>query len=821
MAREPTADRASRRLVARLEWKVRLARAALAWERLWAALWPLPLIVGVFLCIALFDLLPMVEGWIHLLLLAAFALAAVAVVARAVRLFVRPTRHEAQRRVETSSRLKHRPLSTFGDRPVGSDLDAASLWSIHVARLRGQLRSLRIGPPRSRLPVLDPMATRGGIAVVLFVAVVVAGDTAGDRVARAFSPGVGSQASVPPTVDLWVEPPPYTALAPIYAAAGQPVLRFPAGSKVISRVGGVSEVPTLRLDEEATAFEVAGERSYEASMTVPSGERLAVLQDEAELASWGLEVTPDSPPVVAFARAPATTPHHALRVDYEGDDDYGITELRLEVRRLAEDETLTEDPAFEIPLPVAGDGARKVQGSTYNDLTAHRWAGLPVEMVVVGRDGAGQTGTSEPVRIILPERQFTHPVARAIVEERKKLGLDPGSRLDVARALGGLSRLGSLFDDDTVVHLALSSAKWRLRYDEGPEGIEAVRSLLWDTALRLEDGNLTLAERELRDAQKELMEALARDAPDAEIDRLMERLAQAIDNFLRSLAQNAPTEELSPQDLENAQILDQQDLREMLERMRELAKSGSRDAAMQMLAQLQQMLENLRQARMAQQSQQNSAEMMRMMQELQDLANRQRGLMDETFRQSQQQGQQQGQQQPGQQGMQPGQGQGSPMSLPQLGQQQEQLRRMLGDFMRRLGEQSGDIPGAFGRAEQAMREALEALGQQAPGEAIGPQSQALDQLQQAGQAMARELARQMGQQPGQQGQARQDGQPPGSDPLGRPPGGTGVDTQNVQIPEESDMQRARRIRDELYRRSGDRERPLFEREYIDRLLERF
>lgn len=48
-----------------------------------------------------------------------------------------------------------------------------------------------------------------------------------------------------------------------------------------------------------------------------------------------------------------------------------------------------------------------------------------------------------------------------------------------------------------------------------------------------------------------------------------------------------------------------------------------------------------------------------------------------------------------------------------------------------------------------------------------------------------------------------------------------MDTQNVTIPEESDMQRARRIRDELYRRSGDRERPQFEREYIDRLLERF
>ena len=66
MARDPSADRADRRLLARLERKVRLARIALVWERLWAALWPLPLIVGAFLCIALLDVLPMMAGWLHL-----------------------------------------------------------------------------------------------------------------------------------------------------------------------------------------------------------------------------------------------------------------------------------------------------------------------------------------------------------------------------------------------------------------------------------------------------------------------------------------------------------------------------------------------------------------------------------------------------------------------------------------------------------------------------------------------------------------------------------------------------------------------------------
>ena len=43
----------------------------------------------------------------------------------------------------------------------------------------------------------------------------------------------------------------------------------------------------------------------------------------------------------------------------------------------------------------------------------------------------------------------------------------------------------------------------------------------------------------------------------------------------------------------------------------------------------------------------------------------------------------------------------------------------------------------------------------------------------------------------------------------------------VEIPEESDLSRARDVLDELYRRSGDRTRAPFELDYYRRLLDRF
>ena len=48
-----------------------------------------------------------------------------------------------------------------------------------------------------------------------------------------------------------------------------------------------------------------------------------------------------------------------------------------------------------------------------------------------------------------------------------------------------------------------------------------------------------------------------------------------------------------------------------------------------------------------------------------------------------------------------------------------------------------------------------------------------------------------------------------------------IDDRSVRIPDEADVQRARQILDELYRRAGEPWRSISERDYIDRLLRRF
>jgi len=139
--------------------------------------------------------------------------------------------------------------------------------------------------------------------------------------------------------------------------------------------------------------------------------------------------------------------------------------------------------------------------------------------------------------------------------------------------------------------------------------------------------------------------------------------------------------------------------------------------------------------------------------------------------------------------------------------------------MGRMGE---EMRQALDGAERAMGEAAEALDQDSPGDAVGPEGQALNQLQQFGRGMMQDLLDRFAREPGMPQDGRANPGQQRRDPLGRPlPNEGDVDTSDVGIPDQADTQRARQILDELRRRASQRERPRFELDYINRLLERF
>jgi uncharacterized protein (TIGR02302 family) len=332
------------------------------------------------------------------------------------------------------------------------------------------------------------------------------------------------------------------------------------------------------------------------------------------------------------------------------------------------------------------------------------------------------------------------------------------------------------------------------------------------------------------------MQALEEGASDEELKQLMDELRTALNEFLDAMRQQAmqnpnfDPERAVPQD----RVMTSQDLERMLDQIENLAQSGSKDAARQMLSELRDMLENLQQAQPGQNQQ--AQEMMQALDALSGIIQEQQKLLDETFR-AQQQGEN-GQQMPGQegqqgeqgQGQQQGQGQGQGQqgqgqqgqgqrSFGQLQQGQGDLQQQLQQLMDQLRGMGAQPPEQFGGAGEAMGNAGEALGQENAGQATEQQTLALDRLRQGARSLAEQMMQGMGQ-PGPMGRAFNGNGD--RDPLGRPMPTQGLDDgDSVKVPEESEMQRARQILEELRRRLGQRERPQLELDYIERLIERF
>jgi hypothetical protein len=162
--------------------------------------------------------------------------------------------------------------------------------------------------------------------------------------------------------------------------------------------------------------------------------------------------------------------------------------------------------------------------------------------------------------------------------------------------------------------------------------------------------------------------------------------------------------------------------------------------------------------------------------------------------------------------------------------------------MQQYGDLTGEVPAAFGQADQAMREAMEALS--GARDARPAQQEAVRRLQEGGRQMAQQMQRQFGQGQGQgegEGQGQGNGemgdefgqggdgrggefnQGEGRDPLGRPreSAGQAEHGSDTRVPDEVELLRTRRLQDELRRRGAERERPAEELDYIDRLLRRF
>jgi uncharacterized protein (TIGR02302 family) len=418
-----------------------------------------------------------------------------------------------------------------------------------------------------------------------------------------------------------------------------------------------------------------------------------------------------------------------------------------------------------------------------------------------------------------------------LIEQRRILALDANQNSQVYAALDALMIAPELFTPETGHYLGLYSVARQLEAARTDAALREVVASIWALAVTIEDGNISDVDKALRAAQEALKQALERGASDEEIKKLTDNLRAALDNFLRQLAEqlrNNPQQLARPLD-PNTRMLSQQDLKSMLDRLERMSRSGDKDAAKQLLEQLQQMLENLQ---MAQPGQSGDGDMEQALNELGDMIRKQQQLRDKTFKQGQDSRRDRMRGKQGDQSMSDLQQdqQGLRDRLKKL--QQELAKRGMGPGQRgergqqgqegQQGGEPGDGEDGLEQADSAMGDAGGRLGEGNADGAVDSQGKALEALRKGAQSLAEAMQQGDGDQPGDgpgNAKGRQQGAQNGTDPLGRPMRHNEFsDDFSVKIPGEIDVQRVRRILEELRRRLADPSRPQIELDYIERLL---
>ncbi len=843
-----------------------LARAALLWER--AA----PVLIGPLFALALYSGLALFgvfeligDPWRAIVALVLF-LAAAGTAALGLRRFRAPTSRDVERRVEEDSGLATRPFEALRDRPAHGD-DA--MWQAHRARAERQLKTAKARRPRASWAAADPHGGRIAALLVLIVGVMAAGETALPRLGEAFSPHVLTGGGARATAEFWIEPPEYTGRATQFLRDRRQA-RAPEGSILAVRVSGSEREPRVSgMDAEIERIgpgvsQVRGRLDEDGEITI----RLGALRETVRVA-----VIPDTPPRLSLVSSPEGDAEGRLILEFTAEDDYGVQSYALHLAREPDDGDPedAEWEAVEVPASqiASGDGEGVLRARI--ETARHRFAGQRVLVRMAGTDGAGQTGVSAPIALTLPSRVFFDPLARAVAAERRGfigvadayadmpqlaqnedhpvgtiiLGEQPERRIErapepvrrLALALDAISDAPTEFFPDPVVYMGLRTAMNEVRRARELEELAHMDDDLWQIALRAELGTLADAEAALRAAEQALQDAFARGADEIELSALFDAFERAMRNYMQALVREAVEEQrqMAEGGGGGGRDMSADMLQELLDALREATELGDTEGARQALAQLLELLRNMQiQFAQGQGGEGGESEMAQAlreaMEELSDMIGEQRGIMDETFgraRGAQRQAEadqdggetgegeaQIGQDEDPQGGVQEGdEGEGAFSEGDALSRRQGALRERL-DALREngAGATEGEAGEAFEDAGRFMEEAERALGDGDNETALAAQDDALASMREGADAMGQRLE--------EERRAGESGDQGETDPFGRP-SGQGGGAGSVDVPTESERQRARDILEELRRRLGEPDRDADERGYIDRLLDRF
>jgi hypothetical protein len=666
----------------RLRCLIYLGAAALFCEKCLPPFLAVMATVLVFFTVSLFGLWEVVNGWLHILLLIPFFFGLTASLIWMLRVANMPAVSESIQRLEKRNQISHQRLRALFDSPAGLPKVSDStqlLWNEHVTRAAGTVKTLKAVWPSAQMARRDPFGLALTLAAFVLLAFLVAGEQTSARLAAVRDVHLSVFEPLEPgELTAWINPPKYTGLPPVFLAdrkgsfvslgtGGKVVVA--EGSTFVARVYGGEAVPFLRGQEAFEAvqemfplereFEVVDANNYSIEHELFSGGLLHIDQGLYAHGSWGVEVLPDEIPSVSLISPPEKTARGSLKLTYRAEDDYGIEGIFAQIQ-FSNIEFSTIGLALDIP----SGSPQLFEEIGFYDLASHPWAGFPATISLIARDAAGGEGKSESIEFELPRREFRHPLAQSLIEYRRQFAWRLADASEIKLALEELYEVPDEVQAHGFVLEGLRAATKRLGYSDDEKSRSDIMELLWEVAIHVEDGAVLDFEKRLWEAQAALRSALDQNASNEEILALSQNLRDALGDFLQTLdgvtgitspgslvdikrdlfgaeGESSPSrddfampETGTPVERPEGEMSGAQELQDMAQAIEDLALTGSREAAQNVLDQLQETLENLGAGQMSEGGAGgDNASDEEEMASLEDIMERQDALLNETFRQ--------------------------------------------------------------------------------------------------------------------------------------------------------------------------------------------
>ncbi len=620
-------------------------------EQLWPATLPgLGILLGLVV-LSLLTLPQRLPVWLHLLLLLATAVVLARLLYGRLRHLGSPPMPIRDRRIEQASRLPHRPVSTLSDHPAptgGPDGEAGLIWQAHLRRTEAGLQRLQAGPPRLRLRAHDRHRLAPLLLLALAVSLLLAGRDTPIRIASGFWPGLAVPLGPKPLLQAWITPPDYAGGAPIFLTDPNRRYTVAAGARLSASLTGTTVQPALTLRGPGSGrFHALSDQSWTLDRVLTVDTEVVIHAAGYRLADWHITVQPVPVPIARWNGTPgpaADLPWHT-KLPWSVAHRYGVHTLTAELRLAGGGHS---ERVLRVPIPLPGLPTA-AQGVATPDLSADPWAGAAVTAVLVATDAAGQSGRSTEARFTLPARTFRNPLARAVLDLRRRLALSQEAPAQVADDLQALGDTPGAFAQDSSLFLNLSTVASLLRLaDRTDDAGDEASDRLWQLALALEDGlhndragaRAALEVRAAQDrlsAQIEHMRQLGTKGQEAaeqsELQRRIAALKQAIARRMQALAAQAAHDHAPLPPMPDPAMLGGDDLGRMLKTMQDDAASGRAEEAMRELSRMQAMLEHMRVAtpedlQAAQQQAEAQQQARDQMAAVQDLVQRQSALLD-------------------------------------------------------------------------------------------------------------------------------------------------------------------------------------------------